>query len=152
VVCLAPRAPGDSVRPRRLSGVIERPLNFPVRGHLGKFSAARSKERPRFTNVTALALADSVVLQASSFGASDVRVRPPTPSMEVGARAQAALFVSVAPCPLRARREPASVVAPGGALYSETMSRSLAAALPHAHSALRWVTSNKRLERASGGE
>jgi hypothetical protein len=33
VVWLAPRAPGDSVRPRRLSGVIGRPLNFTVRRH-----------------------------------------------------------------------------------------------------------------------
>jgi hypothetical protein len=46
VVCLAPRALGDSVRPRRLSGVVVRPLNFPVRGHLGKLSAAKSKEAP----------------------------------------------------------------------------------------------------------
>jgi len=30
VVCLAPRAPGDSVRPRRLPGVVVRPLNFTV--------------------------------------------------------------------------------------------------------------------------
>jgi len=28
VVGLAPRAPGDSVRPRRSSGVVVRPLNF----------------------------------------------------------------------------------------------------------------------------
>ena len=28
---LAPRAPGDSVRPRRPSGVVVRPLNFTVR-------------------------------------------------------------------------------------------------------------------------
>jgi len=33
VVGLAPRAPGDSVRPRRLSGVVVRPLNFTVRRH-----------------------------------------------------------------------------------------------------------------------
>jgi hypothetical protein len=33
VVYLAPRARGDSVRPRRLSGVVVRPLNFPVRSH-----------------------------------------------------------------------------------------------------------------------
>jgi hypothetical protein len=33
VVCLAPRAPRDSVRPRRLSGVVVRPLNFTVRLH-----------------------------------------------------------------------------------------------------------------------
>jgi hypothetical protein len=32
VVCLAPRAPGDSVRPRRLSGMVARPLNFTVKG------------------------------------------------------------------------------------------------------------------------
>jgi hypothetical protein len=32
VVCLAPRALKDSVRPRRLAGVIARPLNFTVRG------------------------------------------------------------------------------------------------------------------------
>jgi hypothetical protein len=31
VVSLAPRAPGDSVLPRRLSGVVVRPLNFTVR-------------------------------------------------------------------------------------------------------------------------
>ena len=30
---LAPRAPGDSVRPRRSSGVVVRPLNFTVRLH-----------------------------------------------------------------------------------------------------------------------
>ena len=28
MICLAPRAPGDSVRPRRLSGASARPLNF----------------------------------------------------------------------------------------------------------------------------
>ncbi len=33
MVCLAPRAPGDRVRPRRLSGVVVRPLNFTVRAH-----------------------------------------------------------------------------------------------------------------------
>jgi len=32
VICLAPRAPGDSVRPRRLAGASVRPLNFTVRG------------------------------------------------------------------------------------------------------------------------
>jgi hypothetical protein len=30
VVCLAPRAPGNSVRPRRFSGVVVRPLSFTV--------------------------------------------------------------------------------------------------------------------------
>ena len=33
MICLAPRAPGDSVRPRRPGGVVVRPLNFTVRGH-----------------------------------------------------------------------------------------------------------------------
>jgi len=32
VVCLAPRAPGDSVRPRHQVGVVGRPLNFTVSG------------------------------------------------------------------------------------------------------------------------
>jgi len=32
VVCLGPRARGNSVRPRRLSDVVVRPLNFTVRG------------------------------------------------------------------------------------------------------------------------
>ena len=31
MVCLAPRAPGDSVRPRRLAGASVRPLTFTVR-------------------------------------------------------------------------------------------------------------------------
>ena len=34
MVCLAPRAPGDSVRPRRPAGVVVRPLNFTVRGRV----------------------------------------------------------------------------------------------------------------------
>jgi hypothetical protein len=33
VICLAPRALEDSVRPRRLAGVVGRPLNFIVRSH-----------------------------------------------------------------------------------------------------------------------
>jgi hypothetical protein len=32
MVCLAPRALREIVRPRRLSGVVVRPLNFTVRG------------------------------------------------------------------------------------------------------------------------
>jgi hypothetical protein len=35
VVCLAPRAPGDSVRPRRSWDVVVRPLNFTVRRRAG---------------------------------------------------------------------------------------------------------------------
>jgi hypothetical protein len=39
---LAPRAPGDSVRPRRLPGVVARPLNFTVR-RPGMNSSARRR-------------------------------------------------------------------------------------------------------------
>ena len=34
MVCLAPRDPGESVGPRRLSGVVVRPLNLTVRQHV----------------------------------------------------------------------------------------------------------------------
>ena len=34
MVCLAPRALWEIVRPRRLSGVVVRPLNFTVRRHV----------------------------------------------------------------------------------------------------------------------
>ena len=34
MVCLAPRVPGEIVGPRRLSGVVVRPLNFTVRGRV----------------------------------------------------------------------------------------------------------------------
>jgi hypothetical protein len=46
VVCLAPRAPRDSVRPRRSSVVVVRPLNFTVSRRLlcvfASFSAQQS--------------------------------------------------------------------------------------------------------------
>ena len=35
MICLAPRAREDIVRPRRLAGVSARPLNFTVRFHRG---------------------------------------------------------------------------------------------------------------------
>ena len=40
MVCLAPRAPGDSVRPRRLSGASARPLNFTVRRNMKRIATA----------------------------------------------------------------------------------------------------------------
>ena len=48
MVCLAPRAPGDSVRPRRLADVVVRPLNFTVRSPARKpmrywYSLGRSR-------------------------------------------------------------------------------------------------------------
>jgi len=48
VVWLAPRVPGDSVRPRRLSGVVVRPLNFTVRQRGGRgATCARANARYR---------------------------------------------------------------------------------------------------------
>jgi hypothetical protein len=40
VVCQATRAPEDSVRPRRSSGVVVRPLNFTVRRRCNRFRTA----------------------------------------------------------------------------------------------------------------
>jgi hypothetical protein len=75
VVCLAPRAPGDSVRPRRPAGASGRPLNFTVRSHLGEIQR-REELGGCFGWLCGLrALADPIVLRASSFGATDVRVR-----------------------------------------------------------------------------
>ena len=39
MVCLAPRVPGEIVGPRRLSGVVVRPLNFTARRLVGGISA-----------------------------------------------------------------------------------------------------------------
>ena len=76
MVCLAPRAPGDSVRSRRSSDVVVRPLNFTVRSHLGEIQR-REGLGGRFGWLCGMrTVADSVVLQASSFGATGVRVRP----------------------------------------------------------------------------
>jgi len=46
VVCLTPRAPGDSVRPRRPAGVGARPLNFTVRPPRDAAVILRVKVRP----------------------------------------------------------------------------------------------------------
>ena len=73
---LAPRALGDSVRPRPPSGACARPLNFTVRSHLGEIQR-REELGGRFGWLCGMrTVADSVVLQASSFGATGVRVRP----------------------------------------------------------------------------
>ena len=37
MVCLAPRALGNSVRPRRLSGAVARPLNSPLESGVASF-------------------------------------------------------------------------------------------------------------------
>jgi hypothetical protein len=44
VVCLAPRAPADSVRPRRPAGEGARPLNFTVRARVGLKRAGNHRE------------------------------------------------------------------------------------------------------------
>jgi len=46
VICLAPRAPGDSVRPRRPAGASARPLNFTVRAHVPHVSALWHHDPP----------------------------------------------------------------------------------------------------------
>ncbi len=47
MVCLAPRVPGDSVVPRRLSDVVVRPLNFTVRRRLRHARANPNRSNPR---------------------------------------------------------------------------------------------------------
>jgi hypothetical protein len=138
VICLAPRAPGDSVRPRRLWGVIVRPLNFPVRRTLRE-SKRREEFRASasFTSAMKSPATHSVVLRASSIGATGVRVRlqrlrwpsgraptrlrsrpmrnpGPTPS-SVEAKARSALGVCHLGLPRRRRTR---TVPPGGCLLT----------------------------------
>ena len=56
MVCLAPRALGDSVRPRRLSGLSGRPLNFTVRSQEAKPVPLETDDgkRPTFGVVVSL--------------------------------------------------------------------------------------------------
>ena len=73
---MAPRALEDSVRPRRLAGLGARPLNFTVRSHFGEIQR-REELGGCFGWLCGMrTVADSIVLQASSFGATGVRVRP----------------------------------------------------------------------------
>ena len=71
MVCLAPRARENSVRPRRLAGVVVRPLNFTVRSHFG--GIGRSEELgASFGWLCGLrTITDLIVLQASSLGATE---------------------------------------------------------------------------------
>ena len=76
MVCLGPRDPGEMVGPRPLSDVGARPLNFTVRSHFGEIQR-REELGGCFGWLCGMrTMADSVVLQASSFGATGVRVRP----------------------------------------------------------------------------
>ena len=63
------------MRPRRQAGASVRPLNFTVRSHFGEIQR-REELGGRFGWLRAMqTVADSVVLRASSFGATDVRAR-----------------------------------------------------------------------------
>ena len=73
----APRAREDIVRPPRLIGASGRPLNFTVRSHFGEIQRREELGRCFGWLCGVRTVADSVVLRASSFGASDVRVWPP---------------------------------------------------------------------------
>ena len=78
------------------------------------------------------------------------RVRQLGASSKVGARANADSRRSSRTCALRARRRSPLFPAQWRA-YPDTMSSSLAAAEPHAHSAVCGATSNPRLERSVNG-
>ena len=65
MICLAPRALKDSVRPRRSSGVVVRPLNFTVRGRSKNPPGRRDPDSTRkgqdsSLNVSACARAGSL--------------------------------------------------------------------------------------------
>ena len=72
----APRALKDSLRPRRLSGVVVRPLNFTVRSHFGEIQRREELGGCFGWLCGVRTVAHSVVVQASTFSATGVRVRP----------------------------------------------------------------------------
>ena len=126
MVCLAPRGPGESVGPRRLSAVVVRPLNFTVRSHLGKFSVAKSPSA--FDLLRGMrALVDSVVLQASSVGEAGVRVRLAGALIDGVARAEHVVS-------RRRRVEPHTPSVEAWARFSSGVALSVADVVPHAHS------------------
>jgi hypothetical protein len=117
----------DRVHPRLQSGAFTRPLNFTVRSHLGGLSVSKSWEFSSLGSVLSGWWLLRVALQASSFDATDVRVRLAPTSIGAGR----------APSTLGWRGRglnptPSSVEA--CALMSESMLPSLDAAAPHAHS------------------
>ena len=72
----APNARKTSVRVRRAGHSFGRPLSFTVRSHFGEIQR-REELGGWFGWLCGVrTVADSVVLQASSFGATGVRVRP----------------------------------------------------------------------------
>ena len=130
----APRAPGDSVRPRRLAGLGARPLNFAVRSHLGTSGFAKKMGKP-FVWLFGYIGRSRLARSGGVFGQRNpVRVRLAAASIEVGARAligfvkQQSRLVRCAPGAEWFR------YSLWGALNRETMSPWLAAVGPHAHS------------------
>jgi len=63
------------VRPRRQAGASTRPFNFTVRSHLGEIQRREELGGCFGWLCGVRKAADSVVLQASSFDATEVRVR-----------------------------------------------------------------------------
>ena len=87
MVCLAPRALEESVRPRRPSGVVVRPLNFTVRSHLGTSGFAKKMGKP-FVWLFGYIGRSRLARSGGVFGQRNpVRVRLAAASIEVGARA-----------------------------------------------------------------
>ena len=56
MICLAPRAREDSVRPRRPAGVVTRPLNFTVRSRSGIARISGAAQEEGTTSVRCFAL------------------------------------------------------------------------------------------------
>ena len=85
---MAPRALKDSVRPRRSSGVVVRPLNFTVRSHLGTSGFAKKMGKPASFWLCGYIGCSGLDRPASVFGQRNrVRVRLAAAWIEVGARA-----------------------------------------------------------------
>jgi ribosomal protein S18 acetylase RimI-like enzyme len=70
VVCLAPRAPWDSVRQRRLSGVLVRPLNFTVRPQMT--ASVRWAHASDALSLTAIRIATSAPMAGLTEGAPQI--------------------------------------------------------------------------------
>ena len=116
MVCLAPRALREIVRPRRLSGVVVRPLNFTVRSHLRELGVAKKPKclrsaqqtcEPRLTESSSrrlrLALQDARAATGDFVGSR-------------GARPSDSDQAAVAPVAMLARRELASLARLGARL------------------------------------
>ena len=73
---MSPRVLEDSVHPRLQSGASTRPLSFTVRSHFGEIQRREELGGCFGWLCGVRTVADSIVLQASSFGATGVRVRP----------------------------------------------------------------------------